>query len=124
MKELRPHLRFEEYLAIYNESHLADGYQIVAIEDEEKNLAVMGYRFLSDFVRGRYLYIDDLVSTVDSRSKGLGSQLLEFAEEIANKNNCKTLRLCTGIDNQRGMKFYESNGWTKRSIAYTKKLVT
>ncbi len=123
MKELRPHLSFEDYVSIYNDSHATDGYEIVAIEDKEQILAVMGYRFLSDFVRGKHVYIDDLVSTEKARSHGLGAELLKFAEEIAQTTGCKSLRLCTGIENQRGMKFYDRNGWTKRSYAYTKKLI-
>jgi GNAT superfamily N-acetyltransferase len=122
MKELRPHLSFEDYVSIYNESHKADGYQIVAIEDKGNVLAVMGYRFLSDFVRGKHVYVDDLVATEKARSQGLGAELLKFAEGVAEATGCKSLRLCTGIQNERGIQFYERNGWAKRSFAYTKKL--
>lgn len=122
MKELRPHLSYEEYIAIYDESHAADGYQIVAIEQSGQIVAVMGYRFLSDFVRGKHVYVDDLVSTEASRSQGLGADLLNYAEEIAHQNNCRSLRLCTGIENARAIKFYDRSGWTKRAFAYVKKL--
>jgi len=122
MKELRPHLSFIEYKEIYQQAHLSNGYQIVAVEDGDQIIAVMGYRFISDFVRGKHLYIDDLVSTESARSKGLGSELLKFAENIAQISHCQVLRLCTGIENEGGVKFYDRNGWTKRAFAYTKKL--
>lgn len=122
IKELRPQLTYEEYLSIYDDSHKADGYEIVAIEANNQILAVMGYRFLSDYVRGKHLYIDDLVTSEKVRSKGLGAELLKFAENIALDNGCKILRLCTGIENERGIKFYDRNGWVKMSFAYTKKL--
>jgi ribosomal protein S18 acetylase RimI-like enzyme len=122
MKELRPHLSFEEYISIYNESHSADGYEIVAIEDNGQILAVMGYRFLSDYVRGKHVYIDDLVSSEKVRSQGLGAELLKFAEKIAESSRSRSLRLCTDIENQRSVNFYDRNGWTKRAFAYTKKL--
>lgn len=122
MKELRPHLSFEDYFSIYEQSHASDGYEIVAIEAEGEILAVMGYRFLSDFVRGQHVYVDDLVSTEKARSQGLGAELLKFAENVALENGCKSLRLCTGIENERGIKFYDRNGWTKRAYAYVKKL--
>jgi len=83
MKELRPHLSFADYLSIYDQSHASDGYEIVAIEDGGRIVAVMGYRFLSDFVRGKHGYVDDLVSTESARSKGLGAELLQFAEDVA-----------------------------------------
>lgn len=122
MKELRPHLSFEDYISIYEESHRADGYEIVAVEDDEKILAVMGYRFLSDYVRGKHVYVDDLVSSEKYRSQGLGTLLLKYAEKIAQENSCQSLRLCTGLENERGIQFYNRNGWTPRAYAYTKKL--
>lgn len=122
MKELRPHLSFEEYVSIYEQAHASDGYEIVAVEVQGQIIAVMGYRFLSDFVRGKHVYIDDLVSSEKLRSQGLGAELLTFAEEVAKTSGCKSLRLCTGIENERGIKFYDRNGWIKRAFAYTKKL--
>ncbi len=122
MKELRPHLSYEDYLTIYDDAHSTGGYEIVAIEENGEILAVMGYRFLSDFVRGKHLYIDDLVTAEKARSKGWGRELLRFAEELAYTNGCKSLRLCTGVENERGVSFYERNGWVKRAFAFTKKL--
>ncbi len=52
----------------------------------------------------------------------LGAKLLKYAEQISKQELCETLRLCTGIDNERGIKFYEKNGWTRRAYAYSKKL--
>lgn len=123
MKELRPHLSLEDYMAIYEDSHKSDGYEIVAIEDQGKIMAVMGYRFLSDFVRGKHVYVDDLVSTESTRSQGLGAELLKFAEGIAKQTGCKSLRLCAALENERGIQFYDRNGWTKRSYAFMKKLI-
>jgi GNAT superfamily N-acetyltransferase len=120
MKELRPHLEYEDYITIYQESHKRDGYEIAAIECDGAIAAVMGYRVLFDYVRGKHIYIDDLVSTEAARSQGLGAELLTFAEGIAKESDCKVLRLCTGIENERGVKFYEKNGWSKRAFAYTK----
>ncbi len=122
MSELRPHLTFSEFKEIYEMANKREGYQIVAIEDGGQLVALMGFRFLSDFVRGRHLYIDDLVSTARVRSRGLGAELLAQAESLALKSGCKTLRLCTGIENDRGMAFYEREGWVKRAFAYSKKL--
>ncbi len=122
IKELRQQLSYEDYFSIYEEAHAADGYELVAIEDNSEILAVMGYRFLSDYVRGKHIYIDDLVTTEKIRSKGLGAELLKFAEDVARTSGCRSLRLCTGVENERGVNFYDRNGWIKRAFAYTKKL--
>lgn len=122
IKELRPHLSVEEYLEIYKESHLADHYQITALIEGDNILGLMGHRILSDLVRGKHIYIDDLIVNEKYRSQGVGRDLLLFAEELARKEDIKTLRLCVVLENERGINFYEKNGWAKRAYAYTKKI--
>lgn len=120
MKELRPHLDFATFFALYQAAKKADDYRVVGLLKGGEVVAVMGYRQLHDLVRGQHLYIDDLVTTAAARSTGAGAKLLQFAEGEAKRLGCKSLRLCTGIDNDRGKKFYEREGWVCRSIAYVK----
>ena len=122
MKELRPNLVKEDFYSIYDISKVRDNYEIVAIEIDEKIVALMGYRFLYDYVRGKHLYIDDLVSTQLARGKGLGAELLKHAEKVARDAGCKVLRLCTGVENEDGVRFYKNNGWSLRAHAFTKNL--
>lgn len=122
LKELRPHLSIDEYMNIYQEARSEGGYTLVGAVENSEFIALMGYRILHDFVRGRHLYIDDLVVSETIRSKGIGAALLKHAEKIAAEKNCKVLRLCTGIENTRGAQFYENNLWSKRAFAYTKKI--
>ena len=121
MKELRLELSYNDYLTIYEKAHAADGYEIVGLESGAEIMAILGYRVLTDYVHGRHLYIDDLVSTSKQRSKGFGAKLLAHAEEVARELNCKSLRLSTGIDNEGGQKFYEREGWELKSVVYKKK---
>ncbi len=120
--ELRPHLNYEKFCEIYYKANEMDQYHLVAVENSGEIVAVMGYRTLYDLVRGKHTYIDDLVSTEKHRSKGFGYLLLKYAEKVASENSCQSLRLCTGLENLRGIQFYEKNGWTKRAYAYTKKI--
>lgn len=122
MKELRPHLSFEEYLYLYEQAHQRDSYEIAAVERGTEILAVMGYRFLFDYVRGKHLYVDDLVCSHKVRSQGFGANLLEYAEQVAKNHDCATLRLCAGLENERGIRFYEREGWLKRAYAFSKKI--
>lgn len=122
MKELRKDLALSDYLVICELAKATSGYGMVAIEENRQILAVMGYRVLYDFVHGKHLYIDDLVSTEAHRSQGLGSKLLNYAENLAKELGCKGLRLCTGIENELGKKFYEREGWNLRAVVYKKKL--
>jgi len=122
MKELRPHITLQNFLDTYYQSHKTTGYEIAALKHDNQILAIMGYRILYDYVHGKHCYIDDLVSSEKQRSKGYGAQLLQYAEQFAQDNGCTGLRLCTGIENERGKKFYEKNGWNLRAIVYKKKV--
>ena len=122
MKELRPHVSYPDFISLYEKAHSTDGYDIVAVEVGTEVVAVMGYRVLHDYVHGTHLYIDDLVSTESHRSKGWGTMLLAHAEEVARVAGCSGLRLCTGVENERGKMFYEKNGWIPRALAFKKKL--
>ncbi len=122
LKELRPHLTLVSFKKIFSEAQKSSSYQMIGIEDETGLVALMGYRILHDFVHGKHIYIDDLVSKEASRSKGYGTILLKHAEEIAKENGCTNLRLCTGIENEAGKKFYEKNNWNLRAVVYKKKM--
>jgi GNAT superfamily N-acetyltransferase len=122
MKELRQDLSYGDYLTIYDEAHAKDGYEIVGVESGSHIYAVMGYRVLTDFLHGRHLYIDDLVSSANQQSKGYGAKLLAHAETIAKELGCKLLRLGAGISNERGQQFYEREGWDLKGVTYKKQV--
>lgn len=122
LKQLRPNLTPSSFRAILEEAREKSGYQLVGLESDGHLAALMGYRILCDFVHGRHLYIDDLVTSEAVRSKGHGAALLKHAEQLAEENGCANLRLCTGIENQRGKDFYEKNAWNLRAVVFKKKL--
>lgn len=122
LRELRTNLSFENFQDIYHNAHKTNDYTLVGLEDEGQLVALMGYRILHDFVHGKHLYIDDLVSSSHLRSKGYGTTLLLEAERLAQLHGCSNLRLCTGIENESGKKFYEKNQWNLRAIVFKKKL--
>lgn len=121
LRELRTNLSFERFLELNNAAKHADGYKLLAAFEAGLCIAVMGYRVLFDFVHGKHVYVDDLVVTEGCRSKGVGAALLGEAETVAQRMNCDVLRLCTGIENEAGKRFYEREGWELKSVAYKKK---
>ena len=122
MIQLRTHLSLNEFLEYASVANQMDQYTLVGAYEKEACIGLMGMRINVDMVRGKHIYIDDLVVDEETRSKGVGGKLLAFAEDFATKNNCKVLRLCTGIQNEKGKSFYERNNWRQTAIAYTKRL--
>ena len=120
MKQLRPHLNFEVFSSSIKEQ-VNQLYELWVYELDSQRIGAMGMREYTDFVRGRHLYIDDLVVDEAHRSKKIGALLLHFAEEEMKKRKLPSLRLSCAIENVGGMKFYEKEKWVKRSIVYIKK---
>jgi GNAT superfamily N-acetyltransferase len=122
MNELRDHLDEQTFLKVFDLAKSESGYVLIGAYDNRDCLGLMGFRILTDFVHGRHLYVDDLVISEKFRSNGLGSQFLKYAKKIAEESDCKRLRLCTGIQNEKGKTFYERNGWDLRAVVYKTKI--
>lgn len=118
MKELRESLNEDEFVSRWAAARAESGYRLYAAMENGVCTGLMGVRVLTDFVHGRHLYVDDLVVASRRRSGGLGSLLLAEAKKIAVREGCARLRLCTGVQNERGRSFYERNGWDLRAVVY------
>lgn len=121
LKELRPHITEEQFVTIYNHARTADEFTFYAYFDNGQCLGLMGLRYLYDYVHQFHLYIDDLVVIPQQQSRGIGAKLLKFAENLAQEKKCTGLRLCTGVENERGKRFYERESWVSRAVVFKKR---
>ena len=105
MAELRPHITQEEFLdRVHRQTALA-GYRLsCAIDDEVK--AVAGFRISQCLAWGKFLYVDDLVSKSDERSKGYGGALFDWLVEHARENDCDQFHLDSGVQRFGAHRFY------------------
>ncbi|BES64995.1 hypothetical protein SANA_14340 [Gottschalkiaceae bacterium SANA] len=75
------------------------------------------------------LYIDSIGVSADARGRGVGTKLLEFAEELAHRKGCNTLSLHVMKENPKAKALYERLGykvvsedsfrWLKRVTGYS-----
>lgn len=59
---------------------------------------------------GKYLEIDDLITTEAERSKGYGAKLFDWLAGYAREQNCVQLRLVSGIQRADAHRFYQNMG--------------
>jgi GNAT superfamily N-acetyltransferase len=71
---------------------------------------------ISTAVGGKVAILEDMIIEPDHRSDGLGSNLLQAALLLAEKNGCKRITLLTDIDNYRAHNFYKKNGFEKSNM--------
>ncbi len=60
-----------------------------------------------------YALIENVVTNKDYRNRGLASDCLVFAKQIALNNNCYKMMLLTGSKKRSTHKFYQKNGYNR-----------
>src|SRR5262245_60488217 len=89
MQQLRSHLTLERYVEMVARMHTNEGYELAYIEEDGRVAAVAGYRFMELlYTNGKILYVDDLVTDENARSRGHGHALMTWLKDEALRNGC------------------------------------
>ena len=122
MQQLRPAIGEDEFLTRAKRQQAEEKWQLAYLEDGGEIVAVSGFRLLDCMATGKTLYVDDLVTREDRRSKGYGEKLLIWMEQLAREEGCAVLRLDSGTHRTGAHKFYFRMGMPIVSFHFMKKL--
>jgi GNAT superfamily N-acetyltransferase len=123
MRELRTTLNEQAYLDLFS-NMVREGYRLFALRDSGVIVSLAGIAILTNFSYGRYVWVHDLVTTSRVRSKGYGSRLLEFVEEVARRENCRVVALSSGLERTDAHRFYQKQmNYDKTSYVFKKTLL-
>lgn len=115
IQQLHPHLDEAKFQTLMGEM-VAQGYRMIGLYVEEKLVAVAGFSILTNLYLERHLYLYDLVSEADERSKGNGKKLLSYLHELSAEKGCKKITLSSRFDRVDAIRFYvEKMGYEKTS---------
>ncbi|GAA0448848.1 GNAT family N-acetyltransferase [Streptomyces sp. NPDC046215] len=106
LRELRPHLTEDLFREIYAEGHGQGLRFSAAFTDEGACAGVAGWRILVNTSTVRSLYVDDLVTTADARSTGVGRELISYLEQRARAAGCHILSLDSATHRTGAHRFY------------------
>ncbi len=106
LRELRPHLREADFLATVRRMRETDGYRLAAVVKGEACPCVAGFRLGENLARGKYLYVDDLVTADEARSMGHGKAMLSWLAQLAKGSGCAVLLLDSGVQRFAAHRFY------------------
>lgn len=121
MSELRNHLNKNTFLATVRDME-KEGYKLVYLEDNGDVVATAGYRIYTNLFMGKHLYVDDLVTSENVRSKGYGEKMINWLRDEAKKEKCNVLHLDSGTHRGEAHKFYFKQGFTIASYHFSEKL--
>jgi len=110
MRELRPHLASAEAFTAQALRQGEQGYRLLAAWQDGQVKALGGYRILENLLYGRFLYVDDLVTTADSRRHGLGGKMIDALRDEAKRQGCDNFVLDTGLHMPLAQRFYYRQG--------------
>lgn len=105
MHQLRPHLDAASFAGLVRRQQ-ASGYELAILEDDGRVQAVAGFRTLEQLVRGKVLYVDDLVTDAAARSRGYGDALFDWLVTRARAAGCAALELDSGVQRHGAHRFY------------------
>ena len=98
-----------------------EGYRIVYIEEQEKVIAVAGFRIATNLFMGKHLYVDELVTSEQARSSGYGIKIINWLQIKAEEENCNYFHLDSGTQRDRAHKFYFKQGFSIASYHFSKR---
>ena len=108
MRELRTQIVESEFVQLVRKLEKG-GYQLVFLREHGDVKAVAGFRATENLDNGRFMYVDDLVTNAEERSKGYGQRLFDWLLKRARSEGCDALTLDSGVQRFDAHRFYLRN---------------
>jgi hypothetical protein len=100
----------------------AGGARMCVAAEGEAVRGVAVYRINENTFEGLHLYVDDLVTEENLRSKGVGRALMEHMQKLAQSAGCEATTLDSGTQRTQAHKFYFREGMVVSSFHFRKPL--
>ncbi len=96
------------------------GYRLAFLRLNGSPVAVAGFRVSENLAWGRHLYVDDLVTLAEARSRGHGAALLSWLDRLAKQEGCEQIHLDSGTEREDAHRFYVRKGFNVSSLHFKK----
>ena len=122
MQELRHHLDRESFIDRVQRQQQEYNYQLIYLQVDGAIPAVAGFRISESLAWGKFLYVDDLVTSLDRQSQGYGAKLFAWLVDYARSQNCQQLTLDSGVQRFAAHRFYLARRMNITSYHFTLEL--
>jgi GNAT superfamily N-acetyltransferase len=106
MSQLRPNVPESDYVRRVRLQQKEVGFRLAALREEGRITCVAGYRFSRSLGWGKYLYIDDLATDENYRSRGAGKTMFAWLVQVARDAECDEVRLDSAVWRNATHRFY------------------
>lgn len=119
MFQLRPHIPEQEYLPRVQQIR-QEGGRLIAVMQNGRCLGCALFRKETRLFTGPMIYVDDLITDEQERSKGVGKALLNWIAEEAKRLLVNICILDSGTHRTQAHKFYFREGYTIGAFNFRK----
>ena len=106
MKQLRPDVPRNDYLRRIKLQQREIGFRMATVSEKGRILCVAGFRICRSLGWGKFLYVDDLVTAKEERSRGAGKAMFKWLIAFAKRTRCEELRLDSAVYRHEAHRFY------------------
>jgi len=105
----------ERVMAVWDSILADNNHHIIVAEEDGMIVSSCVCVIIPNLTRGQrpYAFIENVITDVSYRKKGLATACLNFAKEIAQRENCYKMMLLTGSKKNSTLQFYEQAGYNK-----------
>ncbi|MBE0513641.1 GNAT family N-acetyltransferase [Sulfurimonas sp.] len=121
LSQLRTELDYDEFEDLIYEMRSME-YKMVGVMDGEVLITYAGVAVQTNLYHKRHLFVFDLVTDEKYRGSGYGKMMLEYLHDFAKMGMCENIVLSSGFQREEAHKFYEKNGFTKKSFVFLKRV--
>lgn len=102
-------------LRLFSEIVEDENHHIIVAEEDRKIVSSCVCVIVPNLTHNQqpYAVIENVVTHKDYRKRGLASQCLAYAKQIAVDNNCYKMMLLTGSKKRSTHRFYQKNGYNR-----------
>ena len=123
LHQLRPHLVDAVETLARVRRQQEEGYRLLIATDGDHIVGAAGYRFQENLIRGRFVYVDDLVVHQNIRRQGVGVRLLDEVARIAKEEaGSDWIVLDTALNNALGQRFYFRWGLLSTALHFARRI--
>ena len=105
----------DKITAIWNNILNDKNHHIIVADENGRLVSSCVCVIIPNLTRGQrpYAFIENVITDREYRKRGFATACLNFAKEIAQRENCYKMMLLTSSKEESTLKFYEQAGYNK-----------
>ena len=119
--QLRTSLDYETFEDLIYEMRDKE-YTMIGIFERGELITYAGVFVQTNLYHKRHLFVDELVTDEKFRTQGYGKMMLEYLVDYAKMAACENIVLSSGFAREDAHRFYEKEGFEKKSFVFVKTL--